>query len=78
MNLNEKHKKLFIPQWFDKSHLESFLNKNLTDKQFQILKNHLIDSSGSYLADLISEQVRILLSGSYLNELKEIYPEIFS
>lgn len=78
MNLNEKHKKLFIPQWFDKSHFEDFLNMNLTDKQFQILKNYLIDSSGCYLADLISREVRILLSGSYLNELKEIYPEIFS
>ncbi len=72
-DFNKDYENIFIPQWFNKSHFESFLGQNLTDKQFQRLKDHLTDGSGDYLADSISEDVRILL-----NELKESYPEIFS
>ncbi len=71
MDLNEKHKDLFIPQWFDKSHFESFLDTKLTDEQFSKLKYHLLDGSGDYLADSISETVSIIL-----HEIKESFPEI--
>ena len=71
MDLDTKYKKLFIPQWFDKSHFESFLDKKLTDEQFRKLKYHLIDGSGDYLADSISDTVRIIL-----HEIKGSYPDI--
>ena len=71
MDLNEEHKDLFIPQWFDKSHFESFLNIELTNEKFQKLKDQLIDGSGDYLADLISESVRI-----ELNAIMTVCPEI--
>ncbi|MHB8281282.1 MAG: hypothetical protein ACYDDE_00590 [bacterium] len=71
-DLNDIHESLFIPQWFDKSHFEDMLDKKLTDTQFQRIKDHLIDGSGDYLAESMSESVR--------EELEEILiniPEIF-
>ena len=58
MDINEEHQDLYIPQWFDKSNFEDMLDKKLTDKQFQKIKEGLIDGSGDYLADKISDAVR--------------------
>jgi hypothetical protein len=71
-DLNDIHQSLFIPQWFNKGHFEDILDKKLTDTQFQRIKDHLIDGSGDYLAESISESIRI-----DLNEILINIPEIF-
>ena len=41
MDLNEEYEDLFVPQWYDKSNFEDILDKTLTDKQFQKIKDYL-------------------------------------
>ena len=72
MDLNDKHKDLFIPQWFEKEHFEKFLDIELTDKQFQEIKELLIEESGGSIADIISEDIR-----EELSYLKKEHPELF-
>jgi hypothetical protein len=73
MDLNEKHNDLFIPQWFAKSNFEDMIDKTLTDKQFKIVKDYLINSAGDYIAESISERIR-----EELNEMLKAYPEILN
>lgn len=72
VDLNDKHKDLFIPQWFDKINFEDMLDKKLTDEQFQKIKECLLGESGEYLADKISDEVR-----GELLYLKKDKPELF-
>ena len=70
MDLNEEHQNLYIPQWFEKEHFEEFLGSKLSDKQFQKIKEYLIE--GSYIADKISNEVR-----EELGYLKKDKPKLF-
>ena len=71
MDLNKEYKDLFVPQWYDKSNFEDILDKTLTDKQFQKIKDYLINNAGDYIAESISERIR-----EELNEIITVYPEI--
>ena len=72
MDINEEYQNLYIPQWFEKEHFENILCIKLTDKQFQKIKEGLIDGSGDYLADKISDAVRCELL-----TLKQDRPKLF-
>ena len=58
MDLNEEHQNLYVPQWFEKEHFEGFLDLKLTDKQFQEIKEYLLEEAGEYIADRISDEIR--------------------
>ena len=73
MDLNDKHKDLFIPQWFEKEHFEAFLDSKLTDKQFQKIKECLLEEAGGYIADRISDEIR-----EELSYLKKDRPKLFT
>jgi len=51
-------KSWYFPNWFNKEHFEHFLDRKLTDEEFNELK---IELSRSNICDVISEEVKEFL-----------------
>ncbi|MHB8281293.1 MAG: hypothetical protein ACYDDE_00645 [bacterium] len=58
MDLNDKNKELYIPNWYEKSHFEDMLDIKLSNKAFQKIKEYLVDTAGDVIADDISELIK--------------------
>ena len=43
INFNEIYHNLYIPQWFNKEHFEMFMKKKLTEKEFQNIKETILN-----------------------------------
>ncbi|MHB8281298.1 MAG: hypothetical protein ACYDDE_00670 [bacterium] len=57
MDLNDKEKDLYIPNWYDKSNFEDILDIKLSDDAFKKIKEYLVDEAGISIADDISELI---------------------
>ena len=53
-----------FPNWFNKEHFEGFIDRKLTDDEFEVLKEEVTDS----LCNAISEDVAIFLQ-DYATEI---------